>query len=497
MPFDLSTARPIGQKETMSARDVVSQAISNFPASFRNVASGLYEAVTSPLQTGKTMLDIGAGAFANRYEPILPESVMKMIGEDKRDIANKVGEMYVRRYGGVENAKRTIANDPAGFMSDVSAAMTMGGGIVPQLGKAASFVDPLSLAAKGAKATSKAIASEGLGLSTGAGAEAIKQAYGAGRAGGTAAEQFRSNITGTAPMTDVLDMARQNLANMNEAKQAQYRSGMVDIKNDKTILDFSGIDQALANAEGRTKFKAVTTKKQAAKELEDVKNKIEAWKALDPAEYHTPEGLDALKQQIGDVLESIPYEQRNARGSVKVVYDSIKKEITNQAPTYAKVMKEYSDTSELVREIEGALNLGQQSRAETALRKLQSLMRKNVNTNFGQRVELAKELSKYGEDILPALAGQSLSAKMPLGIQRATTLPTAIAAFSAGGGMSGIGAPLAGLSLLASSPRLMGEAAYGAGLLGRGADIVGNVLPQAFDPRMYNLMYQTGRIKGQ
>ena len=31
MPFDLATAKPIGQKETMSAKDVVSQAITNFP----------------------------------------------------------------------------------------------------------------------------------------------------------------------------------------------------------------------------------------------------------------------------------------------------------------------------------------------------------------------------------------------------------------------------------------------------------------------------------
>lgn len=490
MPFDLSTARPVGQKETMTGKEVVSKAIENFPASFRNVVTGAYEAVTSPVQTAKTMFDIGAGAFASRYSPILPESVIKAIGEDRVDVANQVAEMYAKRYGGVEQAKRTIANDPAGFMSDVSAVLTMGGGVVPQLGKAASMVDPLSLAAKTVGTVGKAAAPV-LGMTTGAGSEAIKQAYRAGREGGTTAEQFRSNITGTAPMTDVLDMARQNLANMNEAKQAQYRSGMVNIKNDKTVLDFGGIDTALSNAQKRTQFKGVVTKKQAAKELNDVKTLVDDWKARDPAEFHTPEGLDALKQQVGDVLESIPYEQKNARASVKIVYDSIKSEINKQAPTYAKVMKEYSDTSELVREIEGALNLGQKSRAETAVRKLQSLMRKNVNTNFGQRVELAKELSKYGEDIFPALAGQSLAELTPMGLQRATSLGTAAGAFSAGG------APLAAASLLASSPRLMGEAAYGTGLLGRAGAAAEQVMPLAFDPRTYNLMYQAGRIKGQ
>lgn len=488
MPFDLSTARPVGQSDNLSAKDVVSQAISNFPASFRNVATGVYEAITSPLQTGKTMLDIGAGTLQN----ILPESLVKAIGEDKasREVANKVGQMYVQRYGGVEQAKRTIANDPAGFMSDVSAALTVGGGAIPQLGKAASMVDPLSLTAKTVGTVGKAAAPV-LGMTTGAGSEAIKQAYKAGREGGAAAEQFRSNITGTAPMTDVLDMARQNLANMNAQKQAEYRSGMTNIKNDKTVLDFSGIDSALQQAQNKTSYKGKIVNERAAKELGDVQSIVDDWKKQTPSEYHTPEGLDALKQRIGDVLEGIPYEQKQARSAVKGVYDSIKAEITKQAPAYANVMKGYSEASELIKEIERSLSLGQKSTADTALRKLQSIMRKNVNTNFGQRAVLGRELSAAGQDIFPALAGQALSELTPMGLQRATSLGTAAGAFSAGG------APLAGASLLSSSPRLMGEAAYGTGLLGRGIGAAEQVIPQAFDPRMYNLMYQTGRIKGQ
>jgi hypothetical protein len=43
----------------------------------------------------------------------------------------------------------------------------------------------------------------------------------------------------------------------------------------------------------------------------------------------------------------------------------------------------------------------------------------------------------------------------------------------------------------------MGEAAYGAGLLGRAGAAAEQVMPLAFDPRTYNLMYQAGRIKGQ
>jgi hypothetical protein len=60
--------------------------------------------------------------------------------------------MYVDRYGSVENAKRTIANDPAGFMADVSTALTGVGSVVPTVGKVGAAVEPLSLAAKGTTA---------------------------------------------------------------------------------------------------------------------------------------------------------------------------------------------------------------------------------------------------------------------------------------------------------------------------------------------------------
>lgn len=484
MPFDLSTARPIGQSESMSGKEVVTQAVKSFPTSLKNVLMGTYEAVTSPIQTGKTILDIGAGALQN----ILPESVVQAIGEDKasREVANKVGQMYIQRYGGVENAKRTIANDPAGFLSDVSAVLTGGGAVAPKLGKAASMVDPLSLTAKTVGGVSKAVAPV-LGMTTGAGTEAFKQAYKAGREGGTAAEQFRANITGTAPMTDVLDMAKQNLANMNQAKQAQYRSGMVNIKGDKTVLDFGGIDTALQTATNKTQYKGKVVNQRAADELQTVQGIIDDWKNQNPADFHTPEGLDSLKQKVGDVLENIPYEQKQARAAVGGVYNSIKSEINRQAPTYSKVMKEYSEASELIKEIERSLSLGQKASAENATRKLQSLMRKNVNTNFGQRVALGKQLSAAGEDIFPALAGQSLADLTPMGLQRATSLGTAAAAFQAAG------IPLAATSLLASSPRIMGEAAYGTGLLSRIPAGVETVIPQAFDPRAYNLMYQARR----
>jgi hypothetical protein len=182
--------------------------------------------------------------------------------------------------------------------------------------------------------------------------------------------------------------------------------------------------------------------------------------------------LDALKQRVGAVLEGLdPAKEGQARKAVGDVYNSIKTQIGKQAPEYSRVMRDYSEASDLIREIEGTLSLGQKARADTAMRKLQSLMRNNVNTSYGFRGDLAQQLhAAGGQDIMPALAGQAMSDWMPRGIQRAT-------AGSGGAGLALTGNIPAAVGLAAvSSPRLVGESAY---LAGQGAGMVNPALVRA------------------
>ena len=124
------------------------------------------------------------------------------------------------------------------------------------------------------------------------------------------------------------------------------------------------------------------------------------------------------------------------------------------------------------------------------MRKLQSLMRNNVNTNYGQRLKLAQELeSAGGRQMMPALAGQALNELTPRGLQRASTIPTALLAGATGG------LPAAATSMLASSPRVMGEAAFATGVGTRGLLDVQRRLPQIDYPTMFNLLYQSQQPK--
>jgi hypothetical protein len=482
-----------GQK--LSTEQVLTGAVTNFPSSVGSMLGDIYQAVTSPVQTTKAVLDLGAGILQN----VLPEKLVQAVGEDKasRELASKVGQHYVERYGSVEGAKRALATDPAGVMADLSTVLTAGAMLptraAPALATAARAVDPLMLAAKSAgktvDVTGKAVKPL-LGMQTGVGSEAIGQAYQAGKAGGEASDIFKANLRGEVPQTEVLDAAKQNLSEMAAQRQNAYRTEMANISKDKTVLSFDGIDKAVDNAMNKATYKGKVVNEKAFDKLVSAKAEIDAWKQLDAAEFHTPEGLDKLKQKVGSILEDIPFEQKTALTAVNEVYNGIKNEIKKQAPTYAKTMQAYSEATDLIREIERSLSLGNKATVDTQMRKLQSIMRNNVNTNWGQRLSLAQQLEQAGgKQMLPALAGQALSNFAPRGLQGASSVPTALLAGSA------FGSPMIPVSLATSSPRLMGEAAYGAGRVAKGLLDVQNKLPALDYPTMFNLLYQANQPK--
>ena len=322
------------------------------------------------------------------------------------------------------------------------------GGSVPIVAKA------LTLAGKG-------VANLVGELGTHTGGEGIQQAAKAGFEGGETVKTFAKNMRGKVPMTDVLDDAKFNLEQMGKTKAAEYRAGMAQVSGDKTVLDFGGIDKALDDAKNVVTFKGQITNTKAGEVQQKIADEVANWKKLNPGEYHTPEGLDALKKKIGGIQESIPYEEKTARKVAGGVYKSIKDEITSQAPVYAKVMKNYSEASEQIAEIEKALSIGDKASADTGMRKLQSLTRNNANTNYGNRLEMAKALEEQGgKELMPALAGQSLNTIAPRGLGKT------VAGLTAAGGLATMN-PVAIPLLAAQSPRLVGEAALKTGQAAR------------------------------
>lgn len=347
-----------------------------------------------------------------------------------------------------------------------------------QAGTGAAIGGALPVAVKGTAYAGQKVGSgiastmkNALGLSTGVGAEPVAQAFKAGRTGN---KDFLANMKGEVPLTDVLDRAKQGLTAMSAEKSAQYRSGMIPIAGDKSVLSLSSIDNALQDAVAVTSYKGQVKNQAAASAVGKMQAVIDEWRALAPDEFHTPEGLDALKQKLGGIMEEIPFEQRTARLAAGRVYDAAKATIQDQAPTYAKVMKDYSAASDQIAEIEKALSLGKKASADTAMRKLQSLMRNNVQTNYGNRLTLANTLEQQGGvDLMPSLAGQAMNSLTP----RSLSGQMGSGATALGAAMTANPLLLAGLPL--QSPRVVGSLAYGAGRMSGAAGRALGSIPQA------------------
>jgi hypothetical protein len=319
-------------------------------------------------------------------------------------------------------------------------------------------------------------------MTTGAGAETFGTAFRAGKDGGTT---FLDNMRGKVPLTDVLDSAKDALSKMRIDRGNQYRSGMVDIANDKSIINFTPIDSAVTSLKTMGSYKGQVINKNAAGTVDEITSLVNQWKNLNPAEYHTPEGLDALKKAIGDIRDASQF-GTPGRKAADTAYNAVKGQIEMQAPIYSKVMKDYSQASETLTEIERALSLGNKAAADTSMRKLQSLMRNNVNTNYGNRLGLANTLEGQGADILPAVAGQAASSMTPRGLQGLA---------ATGAGLAGFMNPATLAALPFTSPRLMGEMSYGLGAMTRGFGNAANTVGNAALPRVNQGLLSQGAYR--
>jgi hypothetical protein len=337
----------------------------------------------------------------------------------------------------------------------------------------------------------------GLGLTTGAGEESISQALRAGREGNQA---FLQNIRGDVSAMDVLDQAKDALANMRSARSQAYRQGIqttmpdLEIRAGKPLpkvpprLNFEPISGKLDEVVESLKVKTPTGSQfkigsDEIRKVEELQNIVNTWKK--DLNLHTAEGLDALKQRLDALYPDSPM-QKQVQRVVSAVRNTVKDTIVAQDKNYAKTMKAYEESLSLEREIERALSLNNRSAADTAIRKLQSLTRNNANTNYGYRLELAKALQEQGgQDLMPALAGQALSSFTPRGLAG----QGAALGIGAGGALTVNPMALAALPL--TSPRLVGMGAYGLGRATRN-------IPQLTDAELRNMarMLTTQGVQG-
>tara|TARA_R110000803_G_scaffold210699_1_gene283292 strand:+ start:883 stop:2625 length:1743 start_codon:yes stop_codon:yes gene_type:complete len=470
---------------SLSMLDVGQQAIQNFPKSAMQAGKDIVTPFMEPVETAKALGNLGLGVI----QKAIPGR------QESEKYADALGEYFANRYVKPGAIKRTIANDPAGFLLDLSTVLSGGatagarlpgqaGVIAQKAGKVAQAIDPTVLAYKGITKAPGVLASKTAevvgGLGTGTGGAPLIEAAKAGLTDpfigrqGQRAKDFRAGINETANLQEVVDDAKRAVLELKKEKSVKYREQLTKLGKNPTIIEFDDIQKAVNEANKISTFKGQNLRPATNDLQSKIQELVGDWRNLDPKEFHTAEGLDALKQQINNI--DIPLDQKSSLAVRRNVTSSIKDAINKADDTYADMMKDYQKAAKRIDDLEGELSLGARGKPSTAYRKLTSALRDNVQTNYGQRKRMVDLLeSKGATSVAPTIAGEALRPIIPRGLNKyIATLGTIGLGAGAGFGV-GLPAIAAGAAALPfMSPRLMGELAYAGG---RTAGTLGKALP--------------------
>lgn len=477
----------------------------NAPGDLVDVAKSTYNAFAHPVDTAQALGKVAAGLEAplqmvkvimpNGQTEYQPQPVPETDEQKAARIApaNALGEHYSQAYGSIPQALNTFRTKPISAAMDLSTiAMPAGGalarapGVAGKVGgivqEAGRMVDPLTTigeATRGVGNVAENVGSHVLGGMTGMTARDVRASGRAGlQPGGS--DAFWSQYTGKGDKAVPVELAESGLNQKIAEKNAEYRSGMHDVSQDRTILlpeDWNRIDSAVAGANEKGRFKGAVVDKGTVAMNAEIKQLVDDWKTLNPdspmfkdvplseltaANFHTPEGIDALKRAVGAVRNSTA-PNTVERVAANQAYNAVRKEIIAINPAYAKVMGKYSDMADEVAEIRKGLSLGEKASADTALGKLQSASRQTAQTRG--RAQMVDELAKYEPDLPFALAGQNANALAPRGLVAKLASTGEMGAAGMAAAVLHNPAVLATLipAMMASSPRLVGGAAYGGG----------------------------------
>ena len=100
--------------------EVATEAMSNLPGSAAQFVDDITYPFRHPIDTAGALVDLGQGV----YEKVMPGDQGYAT---EAEMATDVGQFFADRYGGVENIKRTVAEDPVGSLADIASVLTGGG----------------------------------------------------------------------------------------------------------------------------------------------------------------------------------------------------------------------------------------------------------------------------------------------------------------------------------------------------------------------------------
>ena len=445
------------EDESLTGGEVLTQAIQNIPSSAGQLVSDITMPIRHPIMTAQSLASLGRGIYQLTTPGEQPDEAT----------AKAVGKFFADRYGTFEGFKRSFAQDPLGILSDISVVFTGGaaaaakvpgiaGKTTATISKVGDVIDPVLGGAKLVGATAKGVgkvATPLLGLTTGAGADAISTAVKAGASGPEAQKLFLENMRGDVPPDDIVPKALKAMKDLSGQRTKGFKTSKAQLKLESTPIVFSKITEKIADFEKSKMFEGMSELSTKAQDKLSSIKKIVAEFEANP-KLHNAKGLDILKRRV-DAEYPTGLNVGDAGMVVTDIRNAIKSQILKEVPDYGKVMKDYETAINLEKQFKSELSLGRNANAGTTLRKLQSAMRNNVNTSYGNRLNM---LNMLDPSLVTEIGGQALSSITPRGLQGLTA--GAVVGY---GGLTLNPAALAVLPF--QSPRLVGETAFKIGQL--------------------------------
>ncbi|MDG1314827.1 MAG: hypothetical protein P8P29_04790 [Flavobacteriaceae bacterium] len=475
---------PEEQPQEMRFDQALSQAGRNLPASSARLIGDLFEAVTNPVDTTVTLSQVIGGGLRKGLRNLGVDVESR---EDSEQMFDAVANQLAEKYTTWDGFKRALAEDPASILADASLVLT-GGAVTAaktaasgsKLAKGAQVVaevapklDPVvavaPLVGKGASKVAGAAAPAILSFTSGVGRKSIEKAYESGVEGGAALKQFRDNMKGEDPIL-ILDDALANLETLRQKKNADYQAGMKELSESGVEVMYNKIDYAINQiAKGSNKLSDGT--------MDTINSLIRKVKQSKEMGYTTVAQMDDLKQAIAEIGEAAT--TSGGKTHAETVRKAVVKAIEEVAPDYIKVMEQYGEAAEKMKDLKKTLSVqGSKTNPDTALKKLLSIMRDNVQTNYGRRVTLAEELESIGGNkFINKIAGQDMASVTPKGMLGRILGAGGVGYGAVTGSLTGLLSPGAIAAASTASPRLIGEAAQLTGQASRVARKAAQTVP--------------------
>tara|TARA_B100000963_G_C22635045_1_gene677141 strand:+ start:3565 stop:5319 length:1755 start_codon:yes stop_codon:yes gene_type:complete len=480
----IETAKTLGDLGTgiyslMTDGDAPEEALAVAIGDYYSERYGSLDAVknsfrTNPVTTSMDLLSVvnPAAAVAKAGAKGARKAASSNIGAK---VAEKVGADVAREF--VEKtlaspARQAVSQIEAITPSPVQTAARATGSVASSLGRAANVLaDPAPAVVQGAGTLVRGVgdlAANALGQLSGTGSDNVTRAFNVGRStlpGSDRARQFMSTMTGAPDaVTDVefVDAATQGAKRLREQASDQYSKTFAGI--DMSAQDPNRFTNAL-NAVEENKKRYIQPKAGAPLKVDPKSQTKKAFEQINAAVNEYASGSDQsleallnLRQRIDNVeIDTSSDNFKKARAIRNDVRDAITRDL-NEIPGFSQMNADYTQATKLADEIADELNLNNYSNVSQKLRKLQSVTRNNVNTNFGRRVDLLSEINTDQPfDLIEVATAKALNPTQATGIQRLGQSAATL------GALGGILEPAAAVASTALSPRNVGRGAFAAG----------------------------------